>query len=296
MLRKFSFLILLSFLMFSGKAQDTTKTKPNGGFRLIINGSEAMYPAVSHITPQYKRTHQQGPNIDLKCVGTGSSLGLRNLIERHCDMALSTRKPTKQEQLMAQDAKVELKEFIVAKEAWVIVANPECGVFRLTKQEVADIFSGKIRNWKEVGGDDLPIHVFIRGNTSGCYKGFKEMFFTNGEDYSESALQLGDNFKVKQQVEKYKGAISFLGYNAYTSYYKEIKALQLSADGGETFVAPGQMTIDDGSYKFVRNCYVYINAADYKIYKDVIEYMMSDKAKTFWEDHGFNPIAYTGKK
>jgi len=260
--------------------------------KLYVNGSEAMFPAVNALGNTFKNQYQFAPNLDVKILGQGSTLGLAALLEGHSNLATSTRKITKQEADEFKSAKIVLKEFVVAKEALTIVVSKSNPVYKLTYQEVTDIFSGKITNWKDVGGEDQPIKLFIRSNTSGCYEGFKDMFFKQSEDYASNALQLGSNNDIKKNLTKYSGGVSFLGYNSAVVQSGDVKVLKISIDG-ENYVQPGQMTIDDGSYKLTRLCYVYVKETDYANLpqlKAFIEFLMTAKSADVWEDNGFSSV------
>lgn len=263
--------------------------------KLYIDGSEAMFPAVNAIANEYKRTNPNGSKIDLKLTGHGSTSGFLSLLERQSNVVSSTRKATQQETEEFKDAGFQLKEFLVAKEAWTIVVSPDNPVYKLTKEQITDIFTGKIKNWKEVGGEDEAIRVFIHSNSAGCYYGFKQTFFNeaDGEDYSSSALQVNSNYKIKESVLKYKNAISFLGYNSAVIQEKSLKRLKLlkvSLDQGKSYVSVNDMTIDSGEYKLVRNCYLYTTDKDYELVKPFIEFAKSEKSLSFWDISGFAAI------
>ena len=264
---------------------------------LYINGSEAMWPVLNEMCTKFNYQYQHGgtnaANLDVKNLGQGSTMGVESLLEGHTNLATSTRPLTQQEKDEFKRRNMSVKEFVVAREALTIVVSPKASVYALTVEQVADIFSGKITNWKDVGGDDMPIKVFIRSNTSGCYQGFKDMFFKDGLAYSDKALQLSSNAAIKQNLEKFDGGISFLGYNAAVIKESNARMIKLSFDKGLTFVEPSQSTIDNGSYTVVRKCYAICSETDYANrpqIKAFIEFLVSVKNKDIWEENGFWPM------
>ena len=286
MKRKLYLLIITAFTFKIGLCQNPNSPK------LIIAGSEAMHPAVNAIANEYKRTSPTGDKLYMSVSAEGSGHGFLSLLGKNANLVASTRKATAQELEEFNEQKVKLKEFMVAKEALTIVVSKENPVYRLTAEQVGKIFSGEIKNWNEVGGEDEPIVIFIRSNSSGCYEGFKNVFFKKDQDYAASALMLPSNQKIKEDILKNKNAISFLGYNAAAVQEGKLKLLKIAADN-EHYVMPNQLTIDEGSYKIVRYCYLYTTEKDYENNLDVknfIDFSLSTKSKDYWDDNGFWPV------
>lgn len=289
-------LLLTAVLSFAQTQKLPTFQSPTNQ-PLYINGSEAMWPVLSEMCTRFNYQYQHGgtnsANLEVKNLGQGSTMGIESLLEGHSNLATSTRGLTQQEKDEFKRNSTVVKEFVVAREALTIVVSARASVYSLTVEQVADIFSGKITNWKDVGGDDMPIKVFIRSNTSGCYQGFKDMFFKDAQTYSEKALMLSSNNAINQHLEKFDGGISFLGYNAAVIKQSNVRLIKLSFDKGVTFVEPTQNTIDNGTYTVVRKCYAICTESDYNNrpqIKAFIEFLISVKNKEIWEDNGFWPL------
>jgi len=289
----FLFVAVFSVISAIGQTQQDNFS-PLNTQRLYINGSEAMFPVLAEMVTKFNYQYQFGGhknvNLEVKNQLQGSTMGLESLLEGHSNLATSTRPMTQQEKDEFKRSNLAVKEFVVAREALTVVVNSRASVYALTAEQISGIFSGKITNWLEVGGEDLKIKVFIRSNTSGCYQGFKDMFFKNGEDYSPTALQLSSNAQIKQNLEKFDGAISFLGYNSAAIKESSVRMLKISTDKGLTFIEPNQMSIDNGTYSLVRKCYVYCLETDYQNrvqIKEFIDFLMSSKNGEIWEENGF---------
>lgn len=109
----------------------------------------------------------------IKLSSGSSSSGFRAVTDRECDIALSTRKPTEQETLMALKSDVHLTSKPFAIVGLVIVVSSKNPINNLTSGQLRKIWLGEITNWKEVGGQDLPIRAFLLNSSSGTYKWFQ---------------------------------------------------------------------------------------------------------------------------
>lgn len=228
--------------------------------QITVKGSDALYPVVNKLSGMYT-TQAATAGTSVKVIGGGSTIGLLELLNKRSDLATSTRRITPQEIEAYKAAKVAIVEVPVAREAIVLLVNPKNPIYKLSKEQLKGIFTGKITNWKDVGGENLPIVMFIRGNSSGCYEGFQKDVL-DGLDYSEKATMANSNIHLKEFVANYPGAIGFLGYgDANDEKANYVKAVKVSADGNE-FAEPSWENIDGGVYPFVRDCFVYYRKED----------------------------------
>ena len=120
----------------------------------------------------------------------------------------------------------EVNEVIVAYDALAVVVHPSNPVKQLTRQQLEDIFRGKITNWKQVGGDNRKIVVYSRETSSGTYEFFKESVLKN-KNYMASSLSMPATGAIIQSVSQTKGAIGYVGL-AYVS--PRVKTLSVSYD------------------------------------------------------------------
>lgn len=166
---------------------------------------------------------------------TGSSAGITAVAEGRCDIGLASRALKDEEKAQG------LKETVLAYDGIAVIVNPENGVDGLTLEQIADIYTGKITNWKDVGGSDAEIVLIGREAGSGTRDGFESI--TKTEDACKYRQELSSTGDVITTVANNPNAI---GYASLASVKDTVKALEV--DG----VAPGEDTVKDGTYKVQR--------------------------------------------
>ena len=165
--------------------------------------------------------------------GGGSGVGISSLMAETTDIAQSSRKIKFDEVLKIEDAGKSIEEIVIAYDAMAIVVHPENKVNDLTRQQLEDIFTGKIQNWSELGGDDLKIIPYSRETSSGTYEFFKESVL-NDKNYVNGIMSMPATGAIIQSVNQTPGAIGYVGL-AYLN--EDVKAINVSYDG-ENFVQP----------------------------------------------------------
>ena len=166
---------------------------------------------------------------------TGSSAGITAVAEGRCDIGLASRA------LKDEEKSQGLKETVLAYDGIAVIVNPENGVDGLTLEQIADIYTGKITNWKDVGGSDAEIVLIGREAGSGTRDGFESI--TKTEDACKYRQELSSTGDVITTVANNPTAI---GYASLASVKDTVKALEV--DG----VAPSEDTVKDGTYKVQR--------------------------------------------
>lgn len=166
---------------------------------------------------------------------TGSSAGITAVAEGRCDIGLASRA------LKDEEKSQGLKETVLAYDGIAVIVNPENGVDGLTVEQIADIYTGKITNWKDVGGSDAEIVLIGREAGSGTRDGFESI--TGTEDACKYRQELSSTGDVITTVANNPNAI---GYASLASIKDTVKALDV--DG----VAPSEDTVKDGTYKVQR--------------------------------------------
>ncbi len=283
-LNKISSLIVFTSISLSIFAQETkvsTKDIPADKVNIVVHGSEAFMPAFKAVLEEFgKEMHHK--HVFVETMANGSTYGIMSLKEGQCDFTISSRQLSKEEEDEIKGAGLEITENYIAKEAFVIAVNKSNPVTKLTKKQVGDIFSGKITNWKEVGGNVESIRMFIRSNTSGCYKGFKDIFLEKG-DYSPKALMMASNKELKANVLKNKNATCYLGFASLT---KEVKAVKISTNDID-YVSPTYETIKNGTYPIFRKFYVYYKKSNHGKIQILLDYLKSQKGSDILGKHDF---------
>ena len=142
------------------------------------------------------------------------------LLDGTTDIAMASRPIKFSEKMKVKSAGKEVEEVIVAYDALAVVVHPSNPVKQLTRQQLEDIFRGKITNWKQVGGDDRKIVVYSRETSSGTYEFFKESVLKN-KNYMSSSLSMPATGAIIQSVSQTKGAIGYVGL-AYLSPSRQV--------------------------------------------------------------------------
>ena len=139
--------------------------------QIKIKGSDTVLPLGQKEAEEFMKTNK-GTTISV--TGGGSGVGIAALIDNTTDIAASSRKMKIDEKLKISDAGRSFKETIIAYDALSVIVHPSNKVSKLTREQLEGIFTGKITNWKEVGGDDLKIIAYTRESSSGTYEFFKD--------------------------------------------------------------------------------------------------------------------------
>jgi len=164
--------------------------------------------------------------------------------------------------------------------------NPANKVTKLTREQLEGIFTGKIKNWKEVGGADDKIVVYSRETSSGTYEFFKEHVL-NKKNFAPSALLMPASGAIVQSVSQTKGAIGYVGL-AYIE--KSIKSLEVSYDKGKTFVAPTVANAKSKKYPITRPLYYYYLATTEKTISPFVKFILSAEGQKIVLNEGYVPI------
>ena len=148
-----------------------------------IKGSDTVLPIAQQTAEEYMK---ENPDARVTVTGGGSGVGISALLDGTADLAMASRTIKFSEKMKAKSTGRDIKEVIIAGDALAVVVHPSNPVSKLTRQQLEDIFRGKITNWKEVGGDDRKIVVYSRETSSGTYEFFKESVLHNKNDMSSS--------------------------------------------------------------------------------------------------------------
>ena len=199
---------------------------------VATDGSTSMEKVVGALGEAFTTAN---PNVKFTYNPTGSGSGITAIAEGRCDIGLSSR-------ALKDDEKAKgLTETTLALDGIAIIVNPANGVKGLTLQQISDIYTGKIKNWKDVGGADGEIVVIGREAGSGTRDGFESVTSTKDKcQYRQELTSTGD---VITTVSKNANAI---GYASLAEVKNSVTALTI--DG----VAPTEATVKDGTYKIQR--------------------------------------------
>ncbi len=248
-----------------------------------IKGSDTMLPLSQKEAESYMKINSTNK---VTVTGGGSGVGIAALIDGTTDLAQSSRKIKMDEKIKLQEAGITYKEVIAAYDALAVVVNPSNGVSQLTREQLEGIFTGKIKNWKELSGEDMKIIVYSRETSSGTYEFFKEHVM-NKKNFASDVLSMPATGAIIQSVSQTKGAIGYVGL-AYLS--KDVKALKVSYDKGKTFMIPSMVTAKNKTYPIVRPLYYYYSSKVENKVKPYLNFVLSTEGQKIVERVGYVPL------
>lgn len=264
--------LLIAIAFFAFAFQQTESLK--------IKGSDTVLPLSQKEAEVYMK---KNPNSRITVTGGGSGVGIAAFLDGTTDIAMSSRKIKMSEKMKLQDAGKAYKEVVIANDALSVIVNPKNKVSQLTREQLEGIFTGKITNWKEVGGDDEKIVAYSRESSSGTFEFFKEHVMSN-KNYGTSILMMPATGAVVQSVGQTKGAIGYIGI-AYMD--KSVKDIKVSYDKGKTFIEPTVANAKNKTYPVVRPLQYYYLTKDEKRVKPFIDFILSAEGQKIVEEVGY---------
>lgn len=246
-----------------------------------LKGSDTVLPLAQKESEVFGKKTGKSPTV----IGGGSGVGIAALLEGTTDIAMSSRKMKFDEKIKCQEAGKSVVEKIIAYDALAVVVNPANPVSKLTRAQLEGIFTGKITNWKQVGGPDLKIIPYSRETSSGTYEFFKEHILLN-KNYVKSILSMPATGAIIQSVSQTKGAIGYVGL-AYVE--NNVKALQVSFDG-KNFVAPSMATAKNKTYPIVRPLFFYYDKKLEGKNSAFVNFVLSPQGQDIVEKIGYVPL------
>jgi phosphate transport system substrate-binding protein len=255
-----------------------------------IKGSDTMVNLGQAWAEAYMNSHS-GSNVAV--TGGGSGTGIAAMIQGTTDIAEASRAMKAEEISLAEQRKIDPTEHEVALDALSVIVNPANPVDKLTIDQLSDIFTGKITNWKQVGGTDTKIVILSRDKSSGSHVFFLEHVLRRGKDkgpeeYAQSALMMPSNQAIADQVSTDKGDIGYVGLGYVDA--KKQKALAVSKTAAGPFVKPSIETAIDHTYPVARPLYWYTNGEPKGEVKSLLDFVMSPDGQKIVDRLGFAPI------
>ena len=259
-------------------------TTASAATTITIKGSDTVLPLAQQEAEKYM---QKNTGSAITVVGGGTGVGISALEEGTTDLAMASRTLKTEEKLKLKSGKKDVKEALIAYDALSVVVHPSNKVKQLTREQLEGIFTGKIKNWKEVGGNDEKIVAYSRETSSGTYEFFKEHVLDK-KNYAQGILMMPATGSIVQSVSQTKGAIGYIGL-AYET--KEVKPLAVSYDQGKTFVAPSVEAAKNKSYPISRPLFFFYDAAVESKVKPFVDYVMSAEGQKIVQETGYVPLS-----
>ena len=280
------FLILPLIGMLScGKAKNEEKGSEDkaSSVSVTIKGSDTVLPLAQKEAEEMMKTN---PDVSVTIVGGGTGVGITALLDGTTDIAMASRELKTEEKLKFVEAKKEIETVTIAFDALAVIVNPANKVGQLTREQLEKIYTGQIKNWKEVGGEDAKIVAYSRESSSGTYEFFKEEVMDK-KNYASDILSMPATGAIVQAVSQTKGAIGYIGL-AYET--KEVKQLAVSYDQGKTYIEPSVASAKDKTYPIARPLFYMFDKANAAKVKAVVDYALSAEGQKTVAEIGYVPL------
>lgn len=253
-------LLLASAGCGGGEERGGKPQKPKLSGTLKLSGSTTVLPLAQHVAEMFM---DENPDVDVNVQGGGSSVGISNVAEGVVDIGMSSRKLKKEEEGLG------LKEHKIALDVILVIIHKDVPVDDLSPEQVREIFTGKITNWKQVGGPDMAIQVVVRDKASGTREMFDEKAL-NKEEPKAGAIECNSNGLVRQTVAGTPGAIGYISLGYLDNSVKAVKY------GG---VEGNQANAEAGKYALSRYLYLFTKGEPGELAKAFIDYFLSPKVQ-----------------
>lgn len=241
---------------------------------ISVSGSTTVQPLAEKLAEAFM-TENTGIRIDVQ--GGGSSVGVKAAGQGTSDIGMASREIKESE--LAEFPKLNV--IVIARDGIAIVANADVTVSDLTVEQVRDIFSGKITNWKDLGGEDENIIVVSREEGSGTRGAFEELVMGKDALITASAILQPSNGSIRTTVSTTPYSI---GYMSFGYLDDTIKAISI---GG---IAPTEPNAADGSYPIVRPLNMLTNGEPTGAVKAFLDFILSDAGQKLVVEDGYIPV------
>ena len=248
------------------------------GGTVTLSGSSALLPLVEASIDGFI---EKNPGYEINAQAGGSGAGLTQVLDGSVNIGNSDIFANEK---LEEDKAQELVDHKVVAQGFAIVVNEAAGVKELTKQQIQDVFSGKVKNWKEVGGADKEIFLIHRPSSSGTRATFVKTVLggdKNLENDSLGSVQDSSGAVAKAMAQN-DGAVSYLALS-YLSSDEAKSMVKVAIDGVEA----SKENITTGKYPFWSWGHMYTKGEPTAEAKKFIDYIMSEDNKKVVEDTGF---------
>ena len=224
--------------------------------------------------------------------GGGSGTGLSSLISGSCDIAMSSRNIKDKEISLAKEKGINPYEIKVALDGLAVVVNPNNNVGKLTIEQLAGIFTGKVHNWKELGGNDAKIVILSREVNSGTHVYFKEHVLRRGDpnakdEFAPSALMLSSSQAIADEVAGNPAAVGYYGMGYISAKQKPV---MVARDDKSEYETPSLENVINGKYPISRPLFLYTNGEPKERVKKFVDFCLSAEGQDIVLKTDFVPV------
>jgi phosphate transport system substrate-binding protein len=254
-----------------------------------IKGSDTMVNLGQAWAEAFNKAH---PDVNVAVTGGGSGTGLTALISGTCDIAQSSRSIEEKEVKRAEAKGIKPNQETVALDGIAVVVHPKNPVKNLTIAQLRDIFMGRIKNWRSLGGKNKTIVILSREFNSGTHIFFKEHVLRRGnpkgrEEFSPEALLMPSSQAIADEVANNENAIGYYGMG-YISPRQ--KVIAVTKDAKSPCLEPTIENVLSNAYPISRPLYLYTNGKPQGVIKEFIDFVYSKEGQEIVKKTDFVPV------
>lgn len=285
-----SLLLLLAIAGCGGRETQTTTSSDGTQSQrsskpLTIKGSDTMVILGQRLAEEYMKVNA-GAVIQVN--GGGSGTGIAALINGTVDLAQSSRAMKDDEKQQVEKARGSaVVEQAVALDGLGVFVNSANPVKNLTVAQIKDIFQGKTKNWKDVGGPNAPMVLYGRESSSGTYDYFREHVLSK-EDFAPEVQTLQGTAAIINAIGADQNGIGYGGI----AYAKQVRALGVQTEGTQP-VEPSEATVADGTYPLSRKLFFYYSANAPERVTNFARWALTPEAQALVTRVGYFPLPQT---
>jgi phosphate transport system substrate-binding protein len=277
--------------LISACAASSASTDGQAAARYSIQnvGSDTMVNLALAWAEAYQNEH---PDTRIAVTGGGSGTGIAALINGTVDIANASRKIQSEEIAQAKANKITPIEHAVARDAIAVIVHPSNPVDHLTLQQISDIYTGRITNWREVGGENRPIVLLSRETNSGTHVFFLQEVIRLGSTTSKAlfapdTLLLPSSEGITAEIRQNPNTIGYDGLGYVTP---DVKMLAVARDAKGPFVLPSIQSVNNKTYPIARDLYMYTPGQPTGPTQKYLEWIMSSAGQDIVARLGFVPL------
>ena len=250
---------------------------------ITVKGSDTMVQLAQRWAEKYMK---ENPSVNIQVNGGGSGTGISALINGTIDICTASRPMKDGEKLKLRErygsTGIEIR---TAKDGLTIYLNEGNPVNELSFDQIKGIYTGTIKNWKDVGGKDADIILYGRENSSGTY-GFLKDLVLNGDDYANSMQAMPGTAAVVNAVTRDPNGIGFGG----AGYAKGVKSVAVKLSASGTAYTPSKENVSSGNYPITRYLYFYMRQKPDGDTKEFIKWVLGSEGQEIVNKEGFFPV------
>lgn len=247
--------------------------------KVVVLGSNTIGEELApRLVAEFKKEH---PAVTFDLEFKGTTYGLGALIVGRCDVAAASRDASTNEVELARDQGVSFNDHVIGAYDVAVIVKATNPIGNLTREQVRDLFTGEVQNWKDVGGPDAPVHLYIRHPISGTYLGFRELAMEN-KPYALHPKTYTNYTEIVQAVAQDESGIGYATIPLASS--AGVKPVSI---GG---IAPTAATVNKGQYPYARVLRLYTDKAhETPAARSFVEFVQSASGQKIVEQMGFTP-------